>query len=216
MGEVELKEDIIRPCGIWLKYFGLAMLMQLIAFIVVGIMMVWEIVGLSQQYTTGAISETQFLEQALSIMKKYIIVFVVLIVIVAIVAIITGLKLMPLKDYNILFLISGILIIVVYAIEIASGAYTIYWVKNLTLAELQNISETMSGSPIYSFGVYPTIIAFLLLGIALYMFGNTYSEYEKAKTPGILIIIGAILVMFTIGYLLIMIGLIMAGGALQK
>jgi len=213
---VELKPEIIGESGRWLRYLGFAMLLQLIGFIVTGVLMVAELFGIVQAYQTGALTEEQFLRAAMDIVSKYIMIFLILVIIVAIIAVIAGIKLLPMKEYHVLFLISGILIIIAHLMQIAGSAYSLVWIKQLTAEEFVNISAAMAANPVASAGNYIILLAYLLLGIALYLFGGTYEEYEGVKTGAIIIIIGAILILFGIGYLLLMIGLIMAGGKLKS
>jgi len=211
----ELKTEIISTAGSWIKYLGYAMLLQFIGFIVTGIMLVAEIFGLAMQYSNEQINEEQFIEAAMGVLTKYFTIYVILIVIVAIVAIITGIKLLPMKEYHILFFISGILLIIAYIGQIAGGAYSFIWMQSLTVEQLQNIAGAMSQNPIYSVGSYLTLLAYLLLGIALYLFGGTYEEYKDVKGNAVIVIIGAILILVGFGYIILFIGLILAGGKLK-
>ena len=192
------------------------MLLQFIAFIVAMVGIIFELTPIAQQYAAGVITESEFLERAISIMVKYLIIFTILIIIVALVAIMAGIKLLPLRDYNILFLIAGILLIICHVSQIIGGIYSIYYIKTLTAEELMETSGTVSGIPGLSTPGYLLIIAYIILGIALYSFGGAHEEYAAAKTPGIIIIIGAILVFIVIGYFILMYGLVKAGGALMK
>ena len=148
----EMKSEVVSSAGSWIKYLGYAMLLQFIGFIVTGVLIGMEIFALATKYNEGGMTEDEFIKAAMDVLTKYFTIFVILIVIVAIVAVITGIKLLPMKDYHILFLISGILLIIAYIGQIAGGIYSLYWIKGLSTEQLKNITATMSGNPIYSIG----------------------------------------------------------------
>ena len=217
---VELDVEKVRTGGKWLKWLGFAMILQFLGYIIVGVLMVFTVYSkameLSQQIEAGTITEEEALNQLLAMIKGYLIVFIVIAIIVAIIAVMTGINLIPFKDYQIVITVAGILLIITHVIQIVGGVYTIHWISTLTFEDLMNMSATMSASPIYSYGSYIGVLTYILLGLGIYLFGGKYEDYAGVKTPGLLILLGGILTFIMIGYILILIGLIMAGGRLAK
>jgi len=217
----EVNKEIVIPCGKWMRYFGFTILLQFIGVIIVSILMVAEIFFIMQQYEIEEMTQEEIAQIVVNALLKYLIIFMIIAIIVGIIAITTGLKIIPMKEYEGIFLIAGVLIIIGYITQIIGSAYSIYFLATIALEKITYLMEMgaytqLTGGMIAQVPTYILIIAFILLGIALYQFGEDYEEYSDVKTWGIVTLIGGVLIFIGIGYIILMISLIMAGGKLKR
>ncbi len=162
-------------------------------YIILGIFMLLSVIGAIASFIGALLTEIPWL----------LLVIGVIWILSAIILILTGVFTLPLAGE------SG-----VGMFTAAGGLLIIDGILTLVYGILPFIDISL----FFSMGMIVSIIGlitFILLGIALMRLGDTTGE-GSIRTAGIITLIGAILLIIAVGYIILLIGLIMAGSAVKK